>query len=121
MRVQTRDAWELIEAGLGIGYKGDVVNDMTASGLGDPRAACPATGPGSAGPMNAWDRFVCDMATVLGFFSALGLAYGLLIGADAATVPCAVSITGAVGVNLLLRWRNTPTGSDPVDTVRGRQ
>lgn len=71
--------------------------------------------------MTAWDRFVCEMTAVLGFFAAIGMAYGLLIGADAALVPCTVAIVGAVGVNLLLRRRNTPTGSDPVDTVRGRR
>jgi len=32
MRVQTRDAWKLIESGLAIGYKTDVVNDMTRRG-----------------------------------------------------------------------------------------
>jgi hypothetical protein len=71
--------------------------------------------------MNPWDRFLCDVSAIFGFAGALMLAYALLIGVESATVPCVVSIGGAVGVNLLLRRRNTPIEGDPVDTGRGRQ
>ena len=71
--------------------------------------------------MNAWDRFLCDVMVIFGFAGALMLAYGLMIGVDAAIVPCEVCIGGSLGVNLLLRRRNTPIEGHPVDTVRGSQ
>lgn len=71
--------------------------------------------------MNPWDRFLCDVMAILGLFGALMLAYALMAGIDAGIVPSCVSVGGAVGVNLLLRRRPTPTDGHPVDTVRGRQ
>jgi len=71
--------------------------------------------------MNPWDRFLCDVMVIFGFAGVFMLVYGLMLGIDAATVPCSVCISGAVGVNLLLRRRNTPIEGHPVDTVRGSQ
>lgn len=71
--------------------------------------------------MNAWDRFLCDVMVIFGVAGVFLLGYGLLIGVDAALVPCAVSISSALGVNLLLRRRATPMDGHPVDTACGRQ